>query len=261
MTVKKNALLLLLTLSISLLAACGSAAGGTAAGEPTPVPAESTPTQTAPVDEPPWFATFRVVDHQDGGGVLLAENGGGAGAVYTLGTENLEPDAPIEDGQLINVYFECILESYPAQFGGISKVEHTGTEIDDRCGLYLQVLEDLWKVDPGLNAGITQLGVDLSGVTDLSEAEKSAVAWRFGELRGIIPLEGTWEELADGGYIDRENLYWEKGCLFTLSGSADGEFEAQKWASGTGAYFFSDCTARMAPDGSWTYQIGAEAIS
>lgn len=105
-------------------------------------------------------------------------------------------------------------------------------------------------MDPGLNTGLTQLGVDLSGVTDLSEAEKSAVAWRFGELHGIVPLKATWEELAEEGYIDAEQLTWkENGCLFTLSGSAEDGFEAEKWASGLGAYFFLDCTARQASDG------------
>ena len=143
----------------------------------------------------------------------------------------------------------------------MSRVEHTKTERDDRCGLYLQVLEDLWEVDPGLTTGITQLGVDLSGITDLSGAEKSAVAWRFGEVHGIVPLEGTWEELADWGYIDRENLYWEDGCLFSLTGSAEDGFEAEKWASGLGAYFFLDCTADRASDGTWSYEVGGEAIS
>lgn len=46
-----------------------------------------------------------------------------------------------------------------------------------------------------------------------------------------------------------------------VTGSAEDGFGAQKWASGTGAYFFSECTARMAPDGSWTYEVGAEAIA
>lgn len=249
--------LLGLTLALSLLSACGHAAGVAA----SPAPTSPTPALTGPLDGPPWFSTFRVVDHYEGGSLLLAENGGGAGAVYSLGAGNLEQDAPVEDGQLINVYFDCILESYPAQFGGVSKVERTKTETDDRCGLYLQVLEDLWAVDPGLNDGVTELGVDLSGLTDLSGAEKSAVAWRFGELHGIVPLEASYDELVEEGYIDGEAPYWEDGCLFTLSGSAEEGFDAQKWRSGLGAYFFTGCTARRSGDGSWTYRIGAEAIS
>lgn len=255
----KLRILCLLSALALLLAGCAEPNGAAA---PPETPAATPSPLVGPVDEPPWFATYRVVDHYDSCCMLLAENDGGPGAVYSLGAGDLDLDAPILDGDLINVYFEMTLESYPAQFGGLAKVEHTDTERDDRCGLYLQVLEDLWAVDPGLNTGLTQLGVDLSGVTDLSEAEKSAVAWRFGELHGIVPLEATWEELAEEGYIDAEQLTWkENGCLFTLSGSAEDGFEAEKWASGLGAYFFLDCTARQASDRTWTYEVGAEAIS
>ena len=38
-------------------------------------------------------------------------------------------------------------------------------------------------------------------------------------------------------------------------------FDAEKWRGGTGAYFFSDCTA-VSTDGHWgDYTVGAEAIS
>ena len=248
--------LLGLTLALTLLSACGHAGAA-----PPPLAPPPPPPPPRPGGGPPWFVTCRVVDHYESGSLLLAENDGAAGAVYSLDAGALDPDIPIEDGQLINVYFDLIAESYPAQFSGVSKVELAEAETDDRCGLYLQVLEDLWVVDPGLNDGITELGVDLSGVADLTEAEKSAVAWRFGELHGIVPLEATYDGLVEEGYIDGEKLYWEDGCLFTLSGSAEEGFDAQKWCSGLGAYLFTGCTARRSGDGSWTYSIGAEAIS
>lgn len=87
-----------------------------------------------------------------------------------------------------------------------------GAAADDRCGLCLQVLADLWEVDAGLNEDITQLGVDLSGFTGLTEGEKAAVAYAFGMEHDILPVMGTWEELAEQGYIDMENLYWEDGA-------------------------------------------------
>ena len=144
---------------------------------------------------------------------------------------------------------------------------------DDRCGLYLQVLSDLWEVDTALNTGLEELGVDLSGLTDLAESEKSALAWVFGNAHGLMPITGTLEEIWEAGYLtpmteptegyeDSVALYrWENGCLFSLSGSAEEGFEAQKWASGLGAYFFTDCTARQNADGTWTYEVGAEAIA
>ena len=64
------------------------------------------------------------------------------------------------------------------------------------------------------------------------------------------------------GYADSLALYyWEEGVLFSVSGCARDGFNAQKWRSGLGAYFFQDCTAVQADDGTWTYAVGSEAIS
>ena len=39
-------------------------------------------------------------------------------------------------------------------------------------------------------------------------------------------------------------------------------FDAQKWRSSLGAYWFSDCTALQSPLGEWSdYTIGSEMIS
>ena len=262
-----------LLLSLSLLAACTSQGQSydPPAEEPDVSPVSGTEGEITCAD-PPVSALFRIVDGAEQGNLLLAALEGsaaGVGNVFRLGTADLEiyqdrqkmdPSA-LKDGMTVEINWRGdILETYPAQWSNVILVEiKDGT--DDLCGLYLQVLEDLWSVDPGLNTGITELGVDLSGLTDLSESEKAAVAWRFGELHGLSPIQGTFEELCEQGYIDRENLYWEDGCLFSLTGSAEGGFDAEKWRSGLGAYFFCDCSARMAKDGIWSYTVGSEAIS
>ena len=105
------------------------------------------------------------------------------------------------------------------------------------------------------------MGMDLSQVTDLTQGEKAAVIWRFGENRGLAPIQGTFDELAEAGYIDREHLVWKDGVLFTLSGSAEEGFDAEKWRSGTGAYFFTNCIAKAEDSGAWDYAVGAEAVS
>lgn len=213
---------------------------------------------TEPVDLTGVYKTCRVADTL-GDTLLLAEVGGSAADLYTLSTQ--AASLSVTDGQVIDVYFNTILETYPASFGGVTGVQLTEEPADDRCGLYLSVLEDLWETDPGLNSGISQLGLDLSGLTDLSSSEKSAVEYAFACAHDLFPaLTGTWQELADQGYIDEESLSWEDGILFTLSGSAEG-FDAQKLRSGDGAYFFFDCTANMTDDGSWTYEVGANMIS
>ena len=166
-------------------------------------------------------------------------------------------------------YDGTVLETWPAQLGGVTAVETARGGFDDRCALYLQVLEDLWEVDSGLNGDVTYIGVDLSA-TSLTDSERAAVAWAFAGKHGGELVTDTWDELADQGYIDRENLYWEDGILFSITEKEmEGvysltpvTFDAQKWRSGLGAYFFCDCTSVQTAGGHWDgYSIGSEAIS
>ena len=138
----------------------------------------------------------------------------------------------------------------------------------DVCELYLEVLEDLWNVDPGLNDGISQIGIDLSELSHLTELEKETVMHEFASKHNLPFIAGTWEELCEQGYIDKDNLYWEDGLFFSIKTNEDGDsdpehtaFDAQKWRSGLGAYFFGQCTAQQNADGKWSYTVGQEAIS
>lgn len=298
-----------LLLSFALLAACS------VQGQSCCPPADETVNHSV-VNESPVTADdsnplvtkrFRIVDGAEEGTLLLAGLEGGAGDVYRLssGREGLnifldseKADASaLEDGMTIQVTWDgMIMETYPAKFSGVTKIEAwsmgSEEEPDDRCGLYLQVLEDLWGKDTALNEGLEVLGLDLSGLTHLSEAEKSAVAHRFGELHGLEVVTGTMAQLLDRGYITMHPLEtkgtdvlygnyfyeWENGILYSITTNEDavwnlpmlteGEeapsltaFTAQKWRTSLGAYGFSDCSAQKAEDGSWTYTIGAEFIS
>ena len=154
----------------------------------------------------------------------------------------------------------------PAGNGASAGTGTDGTENTDIrtdvCELYLLVLEDLWNVDPGLNAGITQIGIDLSGLSHLTEPEKDKVMNEFASKHDLPFIAGTWEELCDQGYIDKEDLCWEDGLFFSIkTASQRTAFDAQKWRSGTGAYFFGQCTAEKSKDGTWSYTVGQEAIS
>ena len=149
---------------------------------------------------------------------------------------------------------------------------------EDVCALYLEVLEDLWSVDPGLNDGISQIGMDLSGLSHLTEPEKDAVMSGFASKHDLPYIVGTWEELCEQGFIDKENLCWKDGLFFSIKTNEDAEwnlpmikegdsvpeltsFDAQKWRSGLGAYFFGQCSARKNADGTWSYTVGQQAIS
>ena len=137
--------------------------------------------------------------------------------------------------------------------------------VSEVCALYLQVLADLWEVDSGLNGGITCLGLDLSGVTDLTEADREHIARAFGAAHEMEVIRGGYEDLREGGYLEpyaegTELCWWEDGVLFVISGSA-GDFDAHKWRSPLGAYFFADCSAEQDENGNWSYEVGSEVIA
>lgn len=296
---KKWCLFLSLYFCACLLAAC--AGGGASPGEgaePGGISSEEPQTGEETTESGQVTETFRLVDAGDGGrSAVLAKMDGRAGDVYTLDIFSVE-DLTIEGytqeqmalldwsptpGALVEVTWDgTVMESYPAQFGEVAAVRILEDGFNDLCRLYREVLNDLWETDPALNEDITELGVDLSK-TSLEASEQSAVAYVFGMDHGLMPVEGTYQELVDQGYINGENLIWEDGCLFSIKETQDQEpvvfslpaigpgdeipdyngvrFDAEKWRGGTGAYSFTNCTAASL-DGHWSvYTVGAEAIS
>lgn len=299
---------LLLALCLCL-SACGAPAeeprgpDGTAVktleGEPAPGSAPS-----LEEDEEPTVVTCRVVDGASEGNLLLAELDeglyGGAG-VYrlnvkdvpvTLDGEAAEPSV-LEDGMAVDVAFNgFVAESFPAQFGEVYSIaawsrgqswNPMGTAYD-LCGLYLQVLDDLWQKDPALNEDVSRIALDLSRAPgDLTEGEKAALIWRFGELHGAEAFAATFEELKEQGYLTSEPLgegapegaaflHWEDGCLFSITPNEDHTeevyslpvifFNGSKWRSSLGAYGFYDCSAGWGQASTWNgYSVGSEMIS
>ena len=222
-------LLLILSLLCALLAGCAGTACPPASGggdqEPSPKGAPAT-------------ARCRVVSVSENNVLLLADVDSERGDIYTLdaGELSLEHDQAelgelLDDGQLavgalVEVAFGGdILESYPALFGGVERITVLPDEFDDRCALYLRVLNDLWGKDTGLNGGADYISVDLSA-TSLTPAERSAVAWTFAQAHGAMPLELNYEQLCAEGYVsglEGENAFpaWENGVLFTITETDD----------------------------------------
>lgn len=230
----------------------------------------------------PDALTLRVVvSGEEAGDVLLAEAGETGTGVYTLSPTSL-PNT-LRSGQLVQIRYDSIAETYPAQLQGVSAADVVKGGFDDRCALYLQVLEDLWNTDSGLNHGVEVIGADLSQ-TSLNPAERSAVIWAFAGNHGAEAVEGTFDELLAEGYLTATPMdasgsgaeqspcfyEWENGCFFSIvEQPMEGTynltpvtFDAQKWRSSLGAYFFCDCTAVQSASGEWGgYSVGAEAIS
>lgn len=277
-------------LCLCLLAGCGrtDSTGNTCRAEDEPtVGAE----KAEPIGE-----SFRIIQEQPEN-LLLAKTDGNSADVYTLSLRDVEltldgnafdrnepgayqrfPDGALT-GALVEVACDLVLETYPGQLAEVTAVNIRSDGFDDRCALYLRVLNDLWAVDEGLNSDITMLSVDLSQ-TGLSDSEQAAVAWAFGGEHGISQvLSLNYEQLAAEGYLigadpDSDGIpCWEDGCLFTITEQETGDnelngarntvtFDAQKWRSALGAYFFTDCTASRDAQGHWgDYTVGAAAIS
>lgn len=275
-----------LLLCAALLAGCAPASKPASA--PADAPSGTDTGGALPADA--TSVTLRIVDGAGSGDLLLAGMGE-SGGLYRL---SVQPEdavaidgqaaaaADLIDGMELTVFFDGqIAESWPCQFYKVYALEAAapvGGSYYDLCGLYLKVLDDLWSTDPALNDGIPVAGLDLSEAPGaLSEGEKDGIAWRFGELHGVEVVRGTMEELIERGYITQGDAslpycvplpYWENGCLFSITGAAEDcspqelRFNAQKWCSGTGADFFTDCTALWPELGPWTeYTVGGYAIA
>lgn len=238
---------------------------------------------------------FRLVDGAETGSLVLASEEGydvytlfaGETPVYVNGSE--ADASALKDGMVVDIAFSGdVMESFPAQLGQVYSIsaygpgtrENPAGGYYDLCGLYLQVLNDLWDRDSGLNSGITMVSVDLSQAPgDLTEGEKQAVAWIFACQHNVEMLTMSYEELAEEGYLTEmasggtNKLYqWDEGVLFSITAGTweDNEFyslpvikfNAEKWRSPLGAYFFGNCSALWPEMGTWSnYEIGDEAIS
>ncbi len=174
------------------------------------------------------------------------------------------------------VYEDCVMLCSPARIPGVKSITVV-EQGEDFMTLYLDILDELYETDSGLNpegsmeVSITY-GFDLSGIHNLTEVEKSMVAyfftnshdtdWEKAQPAGYVL--GTYQELVNEGYIDGENLYFENGVLFTVKDepAENGKFafSAEKWRGGLGAIFYTDCTAKK-KNGQWSYKLDGFAIS
>lgn len=238
-----------------------------------------------------------IVDGAETGKLVLAGEGDAPG-VYLLNAADVSitldgtaADATaLEDGMTVEITFGGELPlTMPAELGeadsvaawSLGTMQNPGGTTYDLCGLYLQVLNDLWERDSGLNGGAKYVSVDLSAAPGgLNEAAKYAVAWIFAQRHGVETLTLTYDELVEQGYLTDATpegaswhaYQWDDGVLFRIT---DGErtqneayslpaiqFDAEKWRSPLGAYYFGNCTAVWPEMGTWSsYHIGSEAIS
>lgn len=270
---KKNNIIYLVVAALTIIVLFFLAKPFYRTPEPTPANPHG---ETIPQTNAPVAATVcRVISGSDDGNLLLAGTGDDT-SIYHLSTKNLPitydgKKDTLLNGMLIEVsYNGMIMETYPSQFGSPSGIRVLKDGTDTKCAMYLDVLSKLWNEDEALQYDVTMVGFDLSS-TSLTVSEQAGIMWAFAEKHqlfnnNISPIQGTFDELAEQGYINKEELYWENGCLLSITEkSLDGNkitFNAEKWRSGLGAYFYIDCTAKQGRDGVWSdWELGSAAIS
>lgn len=175
----------------------------------------------------------------------------------------LKSDA-LKEGMLVDILYDgIVMDSYPMQIGNMKSIR-VREEGNDLAGFYMTVINDLYETDPGLNDGIERMAFDFSGISNLTETEKSALVYRLGNFYEIEAIRGTHDELVEQGYIDNENLSFKTGILFIIElsnvESDRFNFNIRKWRSGDGAYYFQNCTAEKT-NGRWKYTVGSHMIS
>ncbi len=250
---------------LAVLLVCGACGNRTAEETPTAAQGDA--------------VLLRVVDGAGTGQLVLA--GEQSGEFYTANASGLTvcldgaaADASdLQNGMLLSLDPGCaFLETWPAQLTGATvRAQRESEQKEDHgdlCGVYLRVLEDLWAEDSGLNGDIAYISVDLRDAPGgLSDGEKAAITWIFSGRHNAEGLQLGFDELQAQGYV--KELYWENGLLFRVSQSENKKstadkiaFDAQKWRSGDGAIFFTDCTARRGNGAAWEpYKPGGFAIS
>lgn len=259
------AALLCAALALPLFAGC------TAAPKLEAPPAAATPGSEAPgtaAVEPEGGALLAgtVIDVSDGSLLLAGE--GDYDGLYRLSLDSV----PVEPGGVETLcvgkraevtFGGTVAECFPGIPGGVTRVRAVDGDLSPFV-LYRQALFDLMETDEGLNGGARYLGVDLSGAANLTGGEQLALQYLLEQRYGLSVLPGTFDELCEQGCIDRDALYWEDGVLLRVALVEDGtdtfRFDAEKWRSGLGAIYWTDCTAARGADG-WTYEVGGFAIS
>lgn len=160
-------------------------------------------------------------------------------------------------------YNGVILESYPAQISA-SKVEVLEANI--LLTGYLALIDDIFQEDGALNYDIDMIAFDTTAWKDISEEEKAYLFQKVKERYQLEVIEGTYLELGKQGYIDTQNLFFDRGILIKISeveyskNNKKIRCSIEKWRSGLGAIGSENVTATY-DDGQWKVKLGNMWIS
>lgn len=166
-------------------------------------------------------------------------------SVATIETEIIDEKGNVievnilEPGDRIKVLYNGVIaESYPAQITA-AKIELLGHNyiVDG----FFALIDDVYQDDSALNSDITMIAFDTRGWTSLSKAETDIILAMAQDKYELEIVKGSFDELAEQGLIDKENLYFENGIIIemediTINNNRDKiKCSIRKWRSGLGA--------------------------
>lgn len=120
----------------------------------------------------------------------------------------------LKPGDRVKIFYNGIIdESYPAQITA-AKIELLGHNyvVDG----FFALIDDVYQEDSGLNSDITMIAFDTAGWTSLSKAETDTILAMAQDRYELEVIQGSFDELADQGLIDKDNLYFENGILIEM---------------------------------------------
>lgn len=146
-----------------------------------------------------------------------------------------------------------IAESYPAQItaSGVEVIEH-----DDLTDGYLELIDNIYQEDAGLNGDIEMIALDTTEWIEANKVRKALIFDKVKSIYGYEVVEGTHEELVEQGLIDKDILSFPKGILIKISNMQyDKEKQKltcaiSKWRGGDGAVGAETVTAQLL-NGEW----------
>lgn len=195
-------------------------------------------------------------------------------SILVIGEENLNgltmvsiDNVPsnVEVGDIISFEFDgLVMESYPAQIGNVQNLT-VDKKDGNLIGIYLEAFEELQNTDRELGANASELAIDLTEVSNLSEDEKSALVHLLMSKLDVYIYEITFEELEEQGKILDEDGFksYPNGVLYEISSEAGEKnfmFNISKWVSSRGAYGFYENKVEF-ERGKYTWERGKGYIS
>lgn len=212
----------------------------------------------------------RIVTAKDGN-LLITSNSGlyfisaEKGTAISKNGKSLNA-ADLKPGMDIQIVFDgMVLETYPAQIPNVETIKITA-ENDDKISLYEEAAKHIFeeRADKDFEKSkIETVALDLTGLSDLSKEEKSALEYvlrnYFYSECGADTIRSNYDELQENGRITKGGEF-KNGVIISVATDKAKGFSLSLVRSVLCGYGYTGCTAKF-KDGEWKISYGDAWIS